>query len=1132
MAAFLALLFKNRPALPPVVPSYQQTSAAVKQSVEHVSFKDVSWAYGLIAAHRQTSKQLSSSAEALGGGICIGDINQDQWMDIFVVGGSGTTREYGKDAWWHKQQGDRLFLNIKGRFFEDVTERFGISQPFAGMGCVIADLDNNGLPDILLSGLQGHLVYANVGRDRFVAKQLVSNERGAWATQAALADINDDGLLDIYSTRFIQYAKGEKTFEQSQGFLSLNKVDFSPALYDAQENLLFRNVGDMRFEVWSGALDTQNVQGRSLGAVWYDINQDRLEDLLIVNGFGTANRIFINNGLEQFVEDRSWLRRAQIKGARNVLIDNLVAGVSDEIFISAGSGQRNTLLESQSNAWVDSAESRGISKKAALYRDDWGSVSADMNNDGFPDIYIASGKMAPDEDSHFVSKAQKNRLYISNDGSGFDPVSGDDPSVASGSSRGVASVDINNDGQLEVLVANNNGWVQLLANQTQQNNSWIGFEVTDLTRWHGAVMTVKSGGKEWRKRVSFKQGLFAQSDPRIHFGLGQQNRRVSVSLLKAGNTPITANDLEVNQYYRIGDSITAFPARVQDPFSPLEARIPRMQEAEKLSWLRLLLSAEQAKQLELLGLWHELSVDGKLTVMSWIVHRQDLKALALIYEGLRDKEPSVQMTALELVKSKEMEQSVYWLLPLFNSQDVQVVCKVAQMFAFFYTEEEAILHRKPLAAAAMVRVLPFAQPQQQVCLLEALAASENKRAVEGIIQVLRQSPDHFVRAAAVRALGQVRDVKGSQAIVTALQVESAPEVIAESLIALSRLRYSNLKEVFFDLFLTEQNRQAQLSRLLALVSRKEDIVLPVSWLNQAVGYQAETLGRPVEPSLIPSWSALIGTYGDRRFIDQVSPLIHEQQSDIKVHGYANLLKLVGKKQKDEVEKQLLASPPKVQTSVLRQLKGTHRFGQGFLASLLDQLLVPGNFSSRREQVLMLLSRDDQASVLSLMLNRPFTQTSGQLIQFAVEHCLPTVDLSFSHVKEFPVEQKLALLNWFYICRKVQEEGLQALQWRVLLNDVLNSASVERRKKLALVAQASVNSSFVANQWLPTFIDQLPRYQVLSIIAQLSPNERNETLKAYLDKAARDESSDRLERLYAYSLTKEAKVSLALRMMEN
>ena len=1132
LLTLLALSLKNQPSSAVSVPLYKLPSVDTGQALKQPQFKDVSWAYGVVAGHRQTSKQLSSSVESLGGGVCVGDINQDHWMDVFVVGGSGTTREYGKDAWWHKQQGDRLFLNNKGRFFEDVTEQFGITRHFAGMGCVIADLDNNGLPDILLSGVEGHLLYKNVGRSRLVPQILAENDQRVWATQAALSDVNGDGLLDIYSTRFIQYGKGEKTFEQGQGFLSLNKVDFNPALYDAQENLLLRNLGEMEFKLWSGALDTQNVQGRSLGAVWYDINQDSVLDLLIVNGFGTANRIFINDGQQQLFEDRSWLRRAQVKGTRSILVDDFVGDGQEEILIFSGSGQRNTFLENLKGDVLDRAETHGLSKKSNLYQDDWGSVSVDIDNNGRPDVYVASGKITSDEDSHFVSKAQNNRLYLNNSDDGFAKVSGDDPHVMSGSTRGVASIDIDNDGQLEILVANNNGWLQLFKNQTQHDNSWIGFEVSDLTRWQGAYLTVKSDKGEWRKRVSFKQGLFSQSDPRVHFGLGQFQGRVSVTLSKQGEPSVSAENLEINGYYHVDEKVSSLPVRAQEFISSLELRSTAMEQTERRHWIRLLLPSNKGFNSELLTLWHKLASDDKVHILNTFTTREDLKALSLIYEGLRDDNPTVQIAAIEQIKHKEMEQSVYWLLPLLNSETPQVVCKVAETFAIFYTEEEAVLHRKPLAVAAMLRRLFSGPPEQQICLLEALAASENKRAVDGIIQVLGQSRDHLVRATAVRALGQIRDVKGVEAILATLKIESEPDVIAQSLIALSRLRYSKLEQLFTDLFLTKRDRQEQLSRLLALVSRKEDIVLPTKWMREAMEYQGEFLGPPDAPLLIKSWLQLFAAYGAKQYVGFVTSFTKDNRLEVKVQAYASLLKIVGKSEKNKIEIQLLEEQERVRNLVLQDLSHNYRFGQWFLSVLQKRLFTENDWRQTSGITFQKLSRDDQSSILSMVINQPYQPASGRLISHAVNFCLPPVGLSFANVQRFPVEQKLALLNWFYVCGKVPEENIQELEWRVLLNDVLNDRSLESERKLELVAKASINSPFVANQWLPAFVDQLPRSQVLAIIEKLPVTARGKALNDYLEQLVRDENSHKLERLYAYSLNEQAHVSQALRLVDN
>ena len=1131
LLGFSAVVLKNRPISPVAVPDYQVPDMPGNKA-SHPVFEDVSWAYGLLAGHRQSSKFLSSSVESLGAGVCVADFNQDHWMDIIVVGGSGTTREYGKDAWWHRQQGDRLFLNQGGKYFEDISSKAGILKPFSGMGCAVADLDNDGLKDILISGLQGHLVYKNLGKNTFkpvVVKAL--NHADLWSTQAVLADINSDGLTDIYSTQFVHYRKGERTFEESQGFIALNKVDFNPELYDPQPNTLLINQGDLSFSPVN-ALDSQNVQGRSVGAIWYDFNRDNAKDLLIINGFGTANRIFLAATDSRFVEDRSWMRRAQIKDARSVLVEDFNLDGTEDIFVTSASGLRNTLLEHTHGTFEDTAEIRRLSKKSSLHFDDWGSVAADFNNDGYSDIYVASGKLSPDEDSPFVSKDQANRVYINSKQGIFSRASGDDPYVQSGSSRGVVSVDVDNDGILEVIVANNNGWVQLLKNRNTPQNSWIGFTLENTEKWDGGILTVSSDNTTWQKTVTLKQGAFSQSDPRIHFGLGDDQGPVSVTLERAGLKSISVKGLDVGKYYLFKHQhVIEAPQRASLQRSPFMRRLDAILDEERLTWSQMLIRTRESHQQELLALWRTMATSDKLELLSSLSGHSDVKSLAVLFEALRDNKPEVQIVALDILKLKEMERSVAWLLPMFASPHPQVVCKVSQLFSHFYEQEEAILHRKGLAAVPMMRALRGANPEQQLCLLEALAGSENKRAVEGIIDVLHSAQQPKVKAAAIHALGQIRDVKARDQILLALQNEQSPEIIAESLIALSRLRYTRLPALFSDLFMTSGDQRVQLQRLSTLLARKEDIVLPSNLIKGALDYQANL--PPVEQNqqLLKAWFNVFSVHGEKRYLGLLLPFLEHANRDIQISAISNILTMADKAEKDRIESRILALPHAVKALVLEALPRDYRFGQTFLATLTARLL-----SEPHEQeefpFFSLLPRADQASVMNLVLSKPYTNSSGRLLAIAADSCLPSDTVGNIQTRDFPVQQQWVLLNWLYGCTAVDEGGLQALESRVLLNKVLSSHDINRQQKVALISRASKNSTFVANQWLPGFIDELPMRTVLDIISDLPKENRNDALGDYLDGIIRDGATDRLDKLYAYSLANDARISQALKIAEN
>ena len=139
-----------------LVPPRPASFAALKPAPAHFSktemvvprFVDRTLQMGLYAQHHQRSDRITSLTEAMGSGTCVLDFDGDGWMDLFVVGGSGETRYYGKQQWWHHQGGNRLYRNIDGTQFEDVTQQAGLTSRDWGISCTAADFDNDGDPDL------------------------------------------------------------------------------------------------------------------------------------------------------------------------------------------------------------------------------------------------------------------------------------------------------------------------------------------------------------------------------------------------------------------------------------------------------------------------------------------------------------------------------------------------------------------------------------------------------------------------------------------------------------------------------------------------------------------------------------------------------------------------------------------------------------------------------------------------------------------------------------------------------------------------------------------------------------------------------------------------------------------------
>jgi len=1107
--------------------------SVTKDSIEHASlnlvFKESSLKWGLVAQHRQSSQYLSSFVETLGPGVCVLDINQDGWMDVFVIGGSGFTREYGKQAWWHNITGNRLFLNEQGRYLTDISTASGLNDLQVGMGCAAADLDADGDTDLIVSGIGGHFIYSNDGSGGF--KKIDSTallSEVEWATQATFADVNNDGLLDIYATNFVKYRKGAKTLEKNQGFVADKGVDFDPSLYDAQANQLFINQGDFQFLDVSGDYFVSNVLGRSLGARWHDVNQDGNLDLLVLNDFDSANRLYLNNGKGNFSEAEDTFRALQIPGSRDVLIGDLLGDGHNELYFTQGAGIRNTFLkqhtDGQSQSFNEQSEVVKLSKKEAIYASDWGTVGADMNNDGADDIYIAAGGSNPEADSQHVSQRQSNRFYLNAWDGSFIALSGEDPKVTAMSSRAVVTVDLNNDGQLELLVANNNDAIQLFEVENTNKQHWLGISVVAGQHWQGAKIRVRTANTEQTKILSFKQNLFSQSDPRIHFGLGQEDHIVELTLELEKGPELSFSDLQGDRYYQLFPEQNLIkPLDVILEKSHLDFGFAKAGEQDLINWARLFLNADLSAQSYLSALWLEATLEVKKRILAMFAANAELKPHYVVFDALRDPDPELTVTAINILKKQELEYSISWLIPLLSNTDHNIACAVADTLRFFFDQEEAVVYRKQLTVAPMLKLLPQAHDETKICMLKALAAAENKRAVPTLITLLNDLNNNTVVTETIRALGLIRDTRAVKPILRVLQQNTSADTAAAAFIALSRLNYNELEAAVSAYFSLDKQlgsgakQRLLLSHLAALqklYENSEAIVLPTEWLFRVNTFLAQSVNTDSSLAILIDYLKTLAASQNRGgyamaqvYLDNVNPFIHEQ-------AFQTLLQLSNSLQASSLENLLLLESLNTQQNILRGLTGKYRFSPFFVNSLVEKYLHDETDQHSTLELAGLMSSQDLSTFVYSLLERVPDSAQIEILGFASILKVSLKRLPKSLLKPNGGESGLAFLIWYYQHLGSVATNKDELELRIKLNSVIYDNKVRQADKIYLLKLAATKDPFVANQFFDYYKEQLSTDEVLDIIDSLPYNSRSKKLVQYVATVLEKKTSSRTQKLFA------------------
>ncbi|GAB4251807.1 MAG: CRTAC1 family protein [Acidobacteriota bacterium] len=500
--------------------------------------------------------------EAKGGGIGFFDYDNDGWLDVFIVQGA-TLETVGTE----KNELSRLFRNNRDGTFKDVTEPAGLTRRRWGMGVTFGDYDNDGWTDIYLTCFGPNVLYRNNGDGTFTDVTGIAGVGDPrWSTSAAFADYDRDGDLDLYVANYID-ASVEKLPPRSDVCTYLGRVVMcGPRGLPGAADSLYRNNGDGTFtEVSSevGAVDVEKYFG--LGVVWSDLDNDGDLDLLVGND-ATPNLLFVNDGRGHF-EEMGFLSGLAVSGD-GAMQASMGIDVGDynndglmDVFITHFASDYSTLYRNEGDLIFKDVSSEAGIQAVEWLMVGWSTRFVDYNHDGWKDLLHVNGHVYPFllRVEHREKYRQPPVLYLNRrDGTFADvsPLAGPDFQVPA-VSRGAAFGDYDNDGDVDLVVANLNDHPRLLRNDRTDPNHWVFFDLKDTRTGVepvGARIAVTAGGLrqlgEYRRAV----GIYSASDPRIHFGLGSHEKIDEVTVTWPDGFVQRFTDVPADHHYLV-DSV-------------------------------------------------------------------------------------------------------------------------------------------------------------------------------------------------------------------------------------------------------------------------------------------------------------------------------------------------------------------------------------------------------------------------------------------------------------------------------------------------------------------------------------------------------------------------------------------------
>ena len=468
--------------------------------------------------------------ETLGPGCAFLDFDNDGWMDIYLVN-SGPC-----DFWTpSKPLRNALYKNNRDGTFTDVTAKAGVPGGTFGMGVAVGDYDNDGWPDIFLTSYGKCILYRNNRDGTFTD---VTEKAGVatpgWTTSAVWCDFDNDGRLDLFVCSFVDYSGDHKP---ACGDNKLGQAYYCiPRNFEGTASVLYRNNGDGTFSQASQGTAIANSLGKALGVVATDVNNDGRMDLFVANDT-VQNFLFMNRGPDGSGKTRweeiglqsevGFSANGQPRSGMGVDAGDLNNDGWQDLFVANVDQEMFSIYQNNKDeTFTDVAYAHGVAQATRLLSG-WGLKFFDYDNDGAIDLVVANGH--PDDMIGRYSAEVRYREAPLLFHQGMDTKLRNVSSQAGAAfgrplpSRGLAVGDYNNDGALDILIANNGEAPVLLRNAAAQGNHWLGLKLEGVSCNRdaiGARLLWKAGGKQRRRLRNGGGSYLSSHDPREVLGIG------------------------------------------------------------------------------------------------------------------------------------------------------------------------------------------------------------------------------------------------------------------------------------------------------------------------------------------------------------------------------------------------------------------------------------------------------------------------------------------------------------------------------------------------------------------------------------------------------------------------------------
>jgi enediyne biosynthesis protein E4 len=495
------------------------------------------------------------------GGVGLLDYDNDGYLDIYFTNGARIP-SLAKDgpAFYN-----RLFHNNHDGTFTDVTERAGVQGAGYSMGVASADYDNDGWADLYVTGVNRNILYHNNHDGTFsdvTARAGVSGAssdgRKPWSVSAAWIDYDNDGLLDLFVTNYVDWTPGNSKVCGPAG----RRLSCAPSLYKGEYNILYHNNGDGTFTDVSAATGIASEVGKGMGVAIGDYDGDGWMDIFVAND-NERNFLFRNEAGKHFQE--VGVESSVAYTDDGVPLSSMGVDFRDwdnagrpGLFVTSLGGETFPLYHNEGDGFFSMDTFKAGIGFSSFKMSGWGAGIFDFDNDGFKDLFSANSHVSENADldpqQHYrqpnaVFRNQRNGTFL-------DASEQAGPAMqVPAAHRGCAFGDLDNDGRIDVVVSAIDGPAELLYNTSTGSNHWILIQTIGVKSNHDGIgtrikLTGQSGLTQFN-HVTTAGSYASSSDRRVHFGLGSDTRIKELELRWPSGKVQLLRNLKVDQILKV-----------------------------------------------------------------------------------------------------------------------------------------------------------------------------------------------------------------------------------------------------------------------------------------------------------------------------------------------------------------------------------------------------------------------------------------------------------------------------------------------------------------------------------------------------------------------------------------------------